>query len=490
MAAAAEAHQEALTRLEGRLRAEGEGERATATAAELLRSHSRSVSELLAKWEASAHAIEALQQSVVARQEDLLLRQQALEGTPLADQQSSTALAVDLERQWKDFVAQMQAAQKSTLETILATSESGHLEQQKALKADRAKLDAERSELEALRSRFSEEVREWRAREGAQATKWRDEREALRADVRSFEERRALLETLYAERKRALEEDQAKVRQQEAELEAKRAELEGGQATLAADRLRLEADRARLTANGELFAREREALSALASSLARRSEELEALSEVALKEKLDGVAAAEEVDSRQAALEGQWAAVEEAARAVRGEEQRLRAERAALHQQWAAVGELRASIVCNLCGSAIQQQQQQQNQQNQILKFENEDSSQQQLMQMSNYSIALASFSAQGLGGNRNGSAHHPPPPPLFTSLLNNNHNNNNSPTWTATRPNHHLSYQQLSSPLEATASASADHDQRLLFWQMSGQQDAASLAEETRFLRLIRMKK
>ena len=71
----------------------------------------------------------------------------------------------------------------------------------------------------------------------------RAEREALRHDVVLFEERRAGLEALYAERKRAQEEEATKAGQREAELGERRAELERGQAALGTDRLRLAAER-------------------------------------------------------------------------------------------------------------------------------------------------------------------------------------------------------------------------------------------------------
>lgn len=481
-----------MARLEARLKADAEVGGATATSADLLRSHSRSVSELLAKWEASAHAIETLQQSVVARQEDLLLRQQAFDPSGETVQK----VAVDLEHQWKDFLANMEA-QKTSLETILKT---GQLEQAKAeeakLETDKAKLETERRELEELKCRFAQEVRDWRTREGEAATRWRDERSALRSDVQLFEGRRAALEALYTERKGAVEGEAAKLGRQEAEIEARKTQLEGEKEKLAKERLLLEGDRQQLASMQELFSREKDQLTLLASNLAKRADELEKLSEVALREKLDGIAAIDEMDSLQSELDGKLANIENSAAVLRREEARLRAERGSLEQEWAALHSLRQSIVCNLCGSSLAAGSRgtaafQQQQQYPTAGFE------ESLMQLSNYSIALASFSQ---GRNRSASgesrttttaaaqSQNQNQVPLFQSLLsgtsgdgggyflNNNSNNNGNYSWTR------ANQQYPPVPL--------DHDQRLLFWQMSGQQEDASLAEETRFLRLIRMKK
>lgn len=174
-----EQHQEEVHRLEERLRADNESAMQTST--DLVKHHSKSVGELLAKWENSAYTIEQLQKSVVARQEDLM-RQQSLDGQDMA----SRKLA-DIELQWKAFVTEMELQRSQLEEVVKAELERNNAEDRKRLEEEWARVRQDKSHLEAMKVQFSQEVNQWRQEETQQAEKWCQERDKLRQDVLLFE---------------------------------------------------------------------------------------------------------------------------------------------------------------------------------------------------------------------------------------------------------------------------------------------------------------
>lgn len=174
-----EQHEKEVHRLEERLRADNEAAMLTST--DLVKHHSQSVGELLAKWENSAYTIEQLQKSVVARQEDLM-RQQSLEGQDMA----SRKLA-DIELQWKAFVGEMELQRSQLEEVVKAELERNNAEDRKRLEEECARVRQDKGHLEEMKMQFSQEVNQWRQEETQQAEKWGQEREKLRQDVLLFE---------------------------------------------------------------------------------------------------------------------------------------------------------------------------------------------------------------------------------------------------------------------------------------------------------------
>lgn len=295
-------------------------------------------------------------------------------------------------------------------------------------------------------------------------------------------ERRSLLETLYKERKRTLDEEQARVSKQGDELTGRRTQLEEEQVRINRVSLSLQTEEQMLTAKKELFEREKEQLALMAEKLAIRADELEKLSEVALKEKLDGMTTLDEMDSFQSEIDSKLANIEEATGRLRQEEQRLLLERAQLEQQWAMLRELKESLVCNLCGSAI-------NLGGQVRRAEAVTDS---LLtgpaggNSSSYSFAMFAQRANATAPTSRRDHHQSSP--LFQSLLNGGASFlHPGPGRTSTSSNPDMNTSYWLGNGNAVAATDVDQDQRLLFWQMSAQQDAASLAEETRFLLSLR---
>lgn len=341
-----EEHQNEIRRLEERLSCDDENR--LQYSSDILRKQNKSVGELLAKWEQSAYKIEQLQSSVVARQEDLI-RQQAISDN---DNLSNKRLA-DIENYYKTFIVDLEQQRVLFEQTIKFEQEKTLTDGQLKIQQQNECLNVEKMELENLRQKFAGEVNEWRQKECIEAEKLQKKREKLREDVLIFEQRRTMLETVYSERNKINEEEQSRLARLSDEVNKKQSELDQKEIELNRNMIELQTEQRELQNRKQQFDSEKELLAQLGQTLTDKAEELEKLSEIALKEKLDGMQTVDEMDSFREEIKTKMSEIEKAALQINNEKQRLLFERGQLDQQWSMLKELKESIVCNLCGTAL-----------------------------------------------------------------------------------------------------------------------------------------
>lgn len=448
-----EEHENELKRLEQRLRSENES--SLQTSSDLVRQQAKSVTELMAKWEESAFKIEKLQRSVIAKQEEMA-REQMLNNSDdvLANKVS------EIEDRWKSFLNDMQH-QRIELETVIRDEHEKYFsEEQLRLKEIEEKTNEERKELEIMRQKFAAEVDEWRQKESIEAQQLHEERKKLKEELTLFEERRSLLEQLYNERKKMLDDEQQRITKQSEEILRKQTELDQKESQLMKSLLDLDHQQQQLQTKKLRFDQEREQLSMLGKTLEQRAEELEKLSQMALKEKMDGINAMDEIERLRSELKKETIELQKSKTELQIDQQKLMIDRNQFEQQYKMLRELRDSIVCNLCGQALNR----------------------------GNATSWAMMAKSGSHQQDIGSG-------LFYSLINGgyimrqyqqshanvdkNNNNNNS---------HSISpWQSFRVPTAATVNnRNVDEDKTLLLWQMAAQKDSAALAEETRFLKIL----
>lgn len=339
-------HQNEIRRLEDRIRVDSEQSAELSTG--IIDRQNRNVTELLAKWEESAHKIEQLQRSVVARQEELFRQHNNSEREEIWKPKLS-----EIEAQYKQFIAQLQQQKDEFEKTIKAEQDRVITTEQAKINEKNSQLDEQKSEMEEMRQEFAREVNEWRQKESVEVEKLQRKRDKLREEVLIFEEKRSMLETVYAERSRMNEEEQNRLAKQAEMLNKKQMELDQQQIQLNRSLMEMRAEQNDLQNRKQQFDREKEQLTLLGQTLTNKAEELEKLSEVALKEKLDGIQAIDEIDSFRAEIQTRMAEIEKANSVLSTEKQRISMERNQLEQQWLMLKELKESVICNLCGSSL-----------------------------------------------------------------------------------------------------------------------------------------
>lgn len=339
-----EQHQDEVQRLQARLQADNDDSLHAST--ELVQRQRKSISEMLAKWEQSAHRIELLQKSVITRQEELA-------HVKSDDTLLASGKLADIEQAWRTFLEEMHS-QRAHLEQVVLKEKDKSIEEQcRANDAERARIDDEKGELKKLRAQFDREVSEWREQQTVQAERFQQEKDKHREEVQSFDMQRTLLETLYQERNKSLDQDQARLKGLNEELMQKRQDLDQEQAEIRKTLFRLQSEMQQYSLSKVQFDTEKEQLQQLGQSLEKRAEELEKLSQVALKEKLDGMQAMEEIDSFRNEINAKMMEIEQATIRLQQDDHRLQMEKFQLEQQWKAYRQLKESVVCNLCGTAL-----------------------------------------------------------------------------------------------------------------------------------------
>lgn len=343
-----EEHEIEVKRLEKRLR--NDDEFAIQSSTDLVKHQTKCVTELMAKWEESAFNIEKMQRSVIAKQEELV-REQMINN----DEQVLTNKFSDIESKWKGFIEEMQKQHLEFQETIKIEKENILAMEEKKMDTIREGLDNEKATIEQLRRQFAEEVNDWRQKESVAAEKLHKERNKLKEDVLLFEERRTLLETLYNERKKMLDDEQCRITKQSDEIIKIRTELEEKEFQTNKSLLELETKQQQCNLQQARFEQEKEQMTQLGKTLAKRAEELEKLSQMALKEKLDAIQALDDIERSRVELKDQTNNLEKMQSQIQLDKQRFMLEQNQLDQQFKLLKELKDKIVCNLCGNVLNQ---------------------------------------------------------------------------------------------------------------------------------------
>ncbi|XP_046913184.2 uncharacterized protein LOC124494078 [Dermatophagoides farinae] len=452
-----EEHEMELKRLEQRLSTETES--SLQTSSDLVHNQTKSVTELMAKWEESAYKIEKLQRSVIAKQEEIS-RLQTMNN-------SDDVLAnkvTEIDERWKTFLNDMQQ-QRNDLETMIRDEHEKYFnDEQSRMKVCEEKMNQEHKELESMKEKFAEEVMEWRQRESVDAQQLMDERKKLKEEITLFEERRLLLEQLYDERKKMLDNEQERISKQSEEILQKQTELDQKESLSLKSSLNLEQQQQQLQMKKRQFDHEKQQMTMLGKTLEQRAEELEKLSQMALKEKMDVVTAMDEIERLRSELKKETVDLEKSKNESQIYHERLAIDRNQLEQQYKLLRELRDSIVCNLCG--------------QIMNLGGNAQSSWTTM------MTTKSTGQQDIGSGfiysliNGGYMMRQQYQPMNAENVDKNNNKIQrlNPPWNSFR----------ASKTADNPSTNLDDDKTLLLWQLASQQDSAALAEETRFLKIL----
>ncbi|OTF81664.1 hypothetical protein BLA29_008413, partial [Euroglyphus maynei] len=244
--------------------------------------------------------------------------------------------------------------QRTELETMIKDEHEKYFNEEKfRLQEINEKLLNERKELEIMREKFANEVNEWRQKETVDAENVYNERKKLKEELTLFEERRSMLEQLYNERKTMLDNEQQRITRQSEEILRKQTELDRKESELMKSLFEIDHQRQQFQAKKLRFDQEREQMSILGKTLEQRAEELEKLSQMALKEKMDGINAMDEIERLRSELKKETIELNKLRTELHIDQQRLMMDRNQFEQQYKMLRELRDSIVCNLCGQAL-----------------------------------------------------------------------------------------------------------------------------------------
>ncbi|KAF7492816.1 hypothetical protein SSS_02977 [Sarcoptes scabiei] len=446
-----EEHELELKRLEQRLRTETEIIKQNDD--DSIRGQTKQLSELLAKWENSVKRIEQLQRSVLAKQEELIQKDL---GRMIS---SDDDLFYRFDERCEKFLGQILRQQNDLEANLKNENQKLFSEERENLQRKEKRLDEDQRELEELRMKFANEVNDWRQNETIEANRQRLDRDRLKENLLVFEERRSLLETLYNERKRMLDDQQSRLDRINEEISSRQKQIEEKESKIMEKSLRLEQENQEWLSKRNQFDEEKIQLQELGRSLMKRADVLEKLSRMGLKEKIENIEAMDEIETIRLSLKKETEQLEQEQTQIRLERNQLAVERKQLEQQFRLLMEMKRSLVCNLCGNSLNR--------------------------IGNFPSILNNLESM------------PDPKQSFEIFLNGGYYfQQNSYQNIGTKQNEmyqttwNQDNRRISPQLAEKINNNTDIDQLMLFWQMSAQKDAASLADETKFLNIIMNKR
>ena len=335
-------HNRELERLKSRFDTQTEYSLNSST--ELLTKQSTNITELLSKWEESAFKIEQLQRSVLSHQESL---------TKPDMFESLNTKFNDIETEWKKFFTEYPNYVAKIDEKLNYEREKLFQNYQQRTENELLRLENDRKELEDGKVNFSKEVHEWRKKEANSLRIYQGQREKLQQDIVIFEERRKALESLYEERKKYQDEELKRTELHYKQTQNERKILEEERISLRAERKDIENERLKLNEIKQEFDSEKEHLSIIAQTLSTKASDLEKLSQVALKEKMDGMKSIEDAEIVQKEIQYNLDEIERSRIKILNDERRLAIERAKLTQNWKIIKQFTQNAVCNLCATSL-----------------------------------------------------------------------------------------------------------------------------------------
>lgn len=400
-----------------------------------LQNHGLSLDHLLGKWEASAQQIETLHKSVIAKQEQIL--KEKFVSLETKDKKFDA-----IEINWNSLINELEKERnKMNLEQKKL---SEIIEEQKSiLQNEQKQIIQERFEIENKKREFENEKKQFildqnYAQENFNKSKEQFQIEyiKLKEEKAQFEEDKRQQNIKELEWKHEMQKEKNDLDNLFGEIEQKRIEINKQQSQLQISLFTLQNEQHQFEQKKIKFDNEKVKLQELANVISKRAEELEGLSEITMQERQEGNAAMDEAERLKLDLDERLQYLERTFNQLKKEEENINKSKKSLDEQWKILKETKDELVCSLCGSGLS-------------KGKPMKSCFKDIVDNKFQFLILAKLKANFYD---------------FNQFYNQNN------------------YPQLNE-----LNGIQESEKALLIWQITAQQDAALLAEETAFVNAIR---
>jgi Fas-binding factor 1 len=317
-----------------------------------LQNHGSSLESLLSKWEKSAQQIEQLHRSVITKQEEILKEK-------FTDIEQKNKRLDDVELNWHSLINELEIErnrctdeQKKLYDIIegqkllLQTEKKRINEQLLELESDKKKLLEEKHKFEMESNYARDSIKK-------ETDTFNEERIKLKDEIMKMEVQKKQLIIQEMESKQDLQKERDEINKMFRDIEEKRSELHREQSQLQRLSMSLQSEQHNFEQRKIMFDIEKVKMQDLALEIAKRAEELESLSEIALHEKREGNLAMDEADKFKKELDSKLEFIENSFAQLRKEDDRINREKIQIQEEWKAIKETKDTIVCNLCGSGL-----------------------------------------------------------------------------------------------------------------------------------------
>lgn len=317
-----------------------------------LQNHGSSLESLLSKWEKSAQQIEELHRSVITKQEEILKEK-------FTDIDQKNKRLDDVELNWQTLINELEKErnrctdEQRKLYDIIEGQKQILQTEQKRIKEEQLELESDKRKLDEERHKFDIEC--INARESIQR-----EKDILNEELIKLKDETNKIEVKKKERiiqemgsKQELQKEKEEMNKMLRNIEDKRSELHKEQSQLQRLTMTLQSEQHSFEQRKMMFDSEKVKMQDLALQIAKRAEELESLSEIALHEKREGNLAMDEADRFRKELDSKLEFIENSFAQLRKDEDRVNKEKVKVQEEWKFLKETKDSVVCNLCGSGL-----------------------------------------------------------------------------------------------------------------------------------------
>jgi chromosome segregation ATPase len=317
-----------------------------------LQNHGSSLESLLSKWEKSAQQIEELHRSVITKQEEILKEK-------FTDIEHKNKRLDDVELNWHSLINELEKErnrctdEQKKLYDIIEGQKLLLQTEQKRINEELLELENDKKKLAEEKHKFEIESNYARDSIKKETHIFNEERIKLKDEIMKIELQKKQLVIQEIECKQDLQKERDEINKMFRDIEDKRSELHREQSQLQRLSMSLQSEQHNFEQRKIMFDIEKVKMQDLALEIAKRAEELESLSEIALHEKREGNLAMDEADKFKKELDSKLEFIENSFAQLRKDEDRINREKIKVQEEWKVIKETKDTIVCNLCGSGL-----------------------------------------------------------------------------------------------------------------------------------------
>jgi hypothetical protein len=317
-----------------------------------LQNHGSSLESLLSKWEKSAQQIEELHRSVITKQEEILKQK-------FTDIEQKNKRLDDVELNWHSLINELEKErnrctdEQKKLYDIIEGQKLLLQTEQKRINEELLELENDKKKLAEEKHKFEIESNYARDSIKKETHIFNEERIKLKDEIMKIEVQKKQLVIQEIECKQDLQKERDEINKMFRDIEDKRSELHREQSQLQRLSMSLQSEQHNFEQRKIMFDIEKVKMQDLALEIAKRAEELESLSEIALHEKREGNMAMDEAEKFKKELDSKLEFIQNSFAQLRKEEDRINKEKIKLHEESKVINETKDTIVCNLCGSGL-----------------------------------------------------------------------------------------------------------------------------------------
>jgi hypothetical protein len=317
-----------------------------------LQNHGSSLESLLSKWEKSAQQIEELHRSVITKQEEILKQK-------FTDIEQKNKRLDDVELNWHSLINELEKErnrctdEQKKLYDIIEGQKLLLQTEQKRINEELLELENDKKKLAEEKHKFEIESNYARDSIKKETHIFNEERIKLKDEIMKIEVQKKQLVIQEIECKQDLQKERDEINKMFRDIEDKRSELHREQSQLQRLSMSLQSEQHNFEQRKIMFDIEKVKMQDLALEIAKRAEELESLSEIALHEKREGNLAMDEAEKFNKELDSKLEFIQNSFAQLRKEEDRINKEKIKLHEESKVINETKDTIVCNLCGSGL-----------------------------------------------------------------------------------------------------------------------------------------